>query len=686
MSTPRVITLLGPKGGVGTTTLTINLAVALKEHHATPTAVCELSITEGEELRLLGASGLRVVSGASASGGLQRVLPELLETHQFVLIDAGSVLTPRALDALEHAHLMLLITTPDVICLERMKQTIKQLESLNVPLRMVKVVLNRAESHGNFRSSQVRQSLPLEIIAEIPSDGRTVSLSLNQSVPFVQASPKSRISQAVDDWAKHLVSHPELFVEHVALDHQALPTQGAESLPIAALNGQAATASPADPMIALKKRIHGRMVERLDLKRLDLKAMNDPLKAREIRGQVEQVILDLLVEEQGFVSDPDRRKRLVKELIDDFMGLGPLEDLIEDQEVSDILVNGPDMIYVEKRGRLTLTTKKFLSRDQVLTVIERIIAPLGRRIDESNPMVDARLPDGSRVNAVIPPLAIREPVLSIRKFGQDRYDMQDLMDMGSLSAGMAEFLKVCVVHRKNIIVTGGTGSGKTTLLNVLSAFIPDDERIITIEDAAELRLAQQHWIALEARMANVEGKGEVTIRHLFRNTLRMRPDRIIIGECRGDETLDMLQAMNTGHDGSLTTLHANSPQDSIARLDSLVLMSNIDLPVRAIREQIVSAVDLVVHTERLADGSRKVTHVTEITGIDDHSSVTFGDIFLFEQTGIGSNREALGTFRPTGYRPSFLAELRAKGVEIDEGMFDPTRSVQSKAVVRPVAV
>ncbi|MBI3320231.1 MAG: Flp pilus assembly complex ATPase component TadA, partial [Candidatus Omnitrophica bacterium] len=458
---------------------------------------------------------------------------------------------------------------------------------------MIKAIINRAESRGHVRSAEVKAHLPVEVIAEIPSDGRLVGLSVNRGQPVVLFPERSgKMAEAFLRLGKVLMERSELFVGHVAIDrpHMPFPSHPAVVMhepPSDALD-VLANPEPSDPLAALKRKVHARLIERVDLKRLDL-TLNDPLKARQWKDRTTKVVLDLIGEEGGLVVGRTNREQLVKEIVDEALGLGPLEDLLADEEVSDILVNGKDHIYIEKHGKLFLTERSFLSNEQVLTVIERIIAPLGRRIDESTPMVDARLPDGSRVNAIIPPLALNGPTLSIRKFGRARFTIEDLIRLGTLDARMAEFLRLCVVARKDLIVSGGTGSGKTTMLNVLSSYIPPGERIITIEDAAELRLSQEHWVPLEARPPNIEGKGMIAIRQVFRNALRMRPDRIIIGECRGDETLDMLQAMNTGHDGSMTTLHANSPQDVIARLDSLVLMSNVDLPVRAVREQIASA-------------------------------------------------------------------------------------------------
>ncbi|HOX54306.1 MAG: CpaF family protein [Candidatus Omnitrophica bacterium] len=424
-----------------------------------------------------------------------------------------------------------------------------------------------------------------------------------------------------------------------------------------------------DDIIVLKKRIHQRLIDELNLKKLELKAFSEQAK-KELRERGERLISNILAEEAGtFISSVESRRILVKEILDEALGLGPLEELLADPSITDIMVNNKDEIYVERRGKIEATDKKFTSDGHVRTTIERIIAPIGRRIDESVPMVDARLPDGSRVNAIIPPLSLTGPTITIRKFRKERYTTDELISIGTLDHSMAEFLKACVVSRKNIIVSGGTGSGKTTILNVLSAFVPDDERIITIEDAAELKLEQDHWVRLESRPPNIEGKGAVVIRDLFRNSLRMRPDRIVIGECRGLETLDMLQAMNTGHDGSMTTIHANSTHDVLSRLDSMILMSGVELPVRAIREMIASAVDLIVHTARLTDGSRKIIQITEIAGMLDEMHINLKDIFSFMQKGVDPSGRVLGEFKPTGYIPTFYQDIRIRGIDLPETIF-----------------
>jgi pilus assembly protein CpaF len=362
------------------------------------------------------------------------------------------------------------------------------------------------------------------------------------------------------------------------------------------------------------------------------------------------------------------RDQLFHDILDDLLGFGPLQPLLEDEDVSEVMVNGPKKIFIERMGRLTKTNITFENDDAVLRVIEKIILPLGRRIDGDSPTVDARLPDGSRVNAIIAPCAIDGPTITIRKFKKEKLTIEQLINYGSITKGMAEFVRACVIGRLNIVISGGTGSGKTTLLNVLSGFIPDDERIITIEDAAELKLQQEHVVRLETKPANIEGRHAVSIRELVKNSLRMRPDRIVVGECRGGEALDMLQAMNTGHDGSLTTLHANTPRDALSRLETMCMMSGMDLPIKVLREQIASAIDLIVQQTRLKDGSRKVTAITEVAGMEG-DTVVLTDIFKFEQTGVTQEGKVLGELKPTGIRPLFSPRLEAAGFKLGPEVF-----------------
>ncbi|MBN8441744.1 MAG: Flp pilus assembly complex ATPase component TadA [Thauera sp.] len=411
-----------------------------------------------------------------------------------------------------------------------------------------------------------------------------------------------------------------------------------------------------------RKRIHDRLLETIDLRRRDLTRMSDV----ELRLETSRVISEIIAAEETIPAELDRAA-LLQEVLDEAIGLGPLEALLADDQITEIMVNRHDEIYVERAGRLVAHAASFTSNRAVLGVIERIVAPLGRRIDESSPMVDARLKDGSRVNAVIAPLALKGPTLTIRKFTRRHLDVDDMIGYGTLSRAMAEFLQVCVEQRQNIVVAGGTGSGKTTFLNLLSNFIPDGERIITIEDAAELRLNHAHLVALEARPANLEGRGAIAIRDLVRNALRMRPDRIVIGECRGGEALDMLQAMNTGHEGSLTTLHANSPRDALARLETLVLMAGMDLPLAAIREQIASAIDIVVQQTRFPCGTRRVTSISELTGLEA-GRYQLQELFRFERTG-RHEQQVTGRFTAADTVPGFYDGLRESGLKLDLAIF-----------------
>jgi pilus assembly protein CpaF len=420
-----------------------------------------------------------------------------------------------------------------------------------------------------------------------------------------------------------------------------------------------------DPYADLKVSLHKKVVD-------ELKDLQSPEKQESefMAKRIEQLV------EQYLTSDGDNRiprvdrLKIAAEIVDEILGYGPITPLLNDPDISEIMVNGPNQVYVEKNGRLELTEVVFRDNDHVMNIIDRIVSPIGRRIDESMPMVDARLPDGSRVNAIIPPLSLNGPVITIRKFSRDPFTVEDLINFGTLTPQMAEFLEACVRARLNIVVSGGTGSGKTTTLNVLSSFIPPTERIITIEDAAELQLRQPHVITLESRPPNIEGKGAVTIRDLVRNALRMRPDRIIVGEVRSGEALDMLQAMNTGHDGSLTTGHANSPRDMLSRLETMVLMAGMDLPVRAIREQISSAIDLIIQQSRLRDGSRRITHITEVLGMEG-DVIVLQDLYTFRQTGVDQDGTVKGYFAASGIRPKFMDRIEASGIKLSPGIFKP---------------
>lgn len=399
-----------------------------------------------------------------------------------------------------------------------------------------------------------------------------------------------------------------------------------------------------------------------------LKGLESDKLAPEQRRQVAHQSLMQIYSRTGLQLPEDVRERLFREVLDELTGYGPIQPLLDDPDITEVMVNGPRYVYIERKGKIIKTDITFENNDHVLRVIERIVTPLGRRIDNDHPTVDARLPDGSRVNAVVMPVAIDGPSITIRKFSKERLTVKQLISFGSLTDTMAEFLQACVVARLNIIISGGTGSGKTTLLNILSSFIPEDERIVTIEDAAELQLQQEHIVRLETKPPNPDGTGGVTIRDLVRNSLRMRPERIVVGEVRGGESLDMLQAMNTGHDGSLTTLHANTPRDAISRLETMCLMAGLDLPIRVVREQIASAVDLIVQQTRLRDGSRKVTQITELAGMEGET-VVLTDIFKYEQTGVSGEGKVIGELKPTGIRPLFSSRLEAAGFKLRPEVF-----------------
>ncbi len=443
-----------------------------------------------------------------------------------------------------------------------------------------------------------------------------------------------------------------------------------QRMPASMANALSKRKSKVDPAVEayarLQKDIHDRLIEYLDLRRLDMDRLGD----EELWRRTEKAIRDILdqMDSDGELPEEIDRESLLTDVLNEALGLGPLEAFLASDEISEIMVNHANQIYIERRGKITLSDKIFSSNQAVLGVIERIVAPIGRRIDESSPLVDARLKDGSRVNAIIPPLALKGPCITIRKFKRDALRIEDLIKYKTLTAQMAEFLEMCVKAHKNMVISGGTGSGKTTTLNIISSFIPDDERIITVEDAAELQLPQEHWIQLETRPPNLEGKGAITIRDLVKNCLRMRPDRIVVGECRAGETLDMLQAMNTGHDGSLTTLHANTPRDALARMETMVLMAGMDLPVKAIREQIASAVHLIVQQTRFSDGSRRLSYITEISGMEV-DIVTLQDIFYFKQEGFTEDGKVRGRYVASGFVPKFYDELQRRGIPVNMGIF-----------------
>lgn len=720
----KIITVFSNKGGVGKTFVSVNLATALAltgrrvllldfdfqagqdmarmlyltprhtivdfigeiEKNSEPDAIKKFVTSHSSGLDFLPAVSNIRQAGHITPDNLKLFMKRLPLVYDYVIVDAGKTFSENLITVLDYSSLILLVATPDILAVHQVKWSLDFLQSLHFPTKMVQVILNRSESHGGVAWQEVRTALNVDIFAHIPSEGKVVGTALNRGLPVVIDNPRSKVSMAFTKMVQDL-SKPGIFVQPT--DVAKLRTtedlgKPAEFWDKFGMNPNVTEkvtggyTAEEDEIIKLKKKIHEKLVEKMDRRDLTPEALSNPQQVQKIKESAEKIVSNLLADEAGAViSSHEQRSRLIREIVNESLGLGALEEFLADPEVNDIMVNSKDEIYIEKSGKIILTNKRFMSEEQVRTVIDRIVAPLGRRIDESMPMVDARLSDGSRINAIIRPLSLNGPMITIRKFSKERYTADDLIHrFNSLSQPMADFLNACVLGRKNIIVSGGTGSGKTTLLNIISLFIPEGERIITIEDAAELRLkAHSHWGRLESRSANVEGKGAITIRDLFINTLRMRPDRIIIGECRGPEVLDMLQAMNTGHDGSLTTIHANSTRDVLVRMCSLILLSGIDLPLRAMYEMAASAIDVIVHIARFSDGSRRITGITEVVGMHaDGHQLDLRDVFVFDALGLDAEGKTIGKFRPTGYIPKSYEDFALRGIPINKDIFTVEKS------------
>ena len=684
--------VVGAKGGSGATTLCVDLAKAIRQAGKRAAIVdADLSGRRavGELLggtRRLDAARIETIHAMATIDEidvveivskyedvaalrpieLDGVATSLGEIDGIVLVDVPRPLEHYVVPFVRRGMRIVVVAEPELLGGSAARTTIRDLTRFGFPLDRLWLVTNDRDKRQTITARELGKLIGLPIVAEVPrhNDRRAYDRIINAlarrmidtpaEMPFMHLPSLARF--AATDFATRLRRKSDLSALAIATGENPL------SIARAAQDQTEARKQKRD---RIRREINDQMMSRVDLVAASA-SHSDGEKMAELRTTIDKLI-DKLVTSRDDAADLtlEDRAEIKREILDEQLGLGPLEDLMRDPAVSEIMVNGPNKIFIERAGKITRSHRIFQSDRQLRVVIERIVAPLGRRIDESSPMVDARLPDGSRVNAIIEPLAIRGATLTIRRFGVRRLTAGDLVSLGSLPSEAVAVLEALVSSRHNIIISGGTGSGKTTFLNVLSKFIPADERIVTIEDSAELSLSQDNVVSLESRAANIEGRGEVSIRDLVKNALRMRPDRIVIGECRGGEALDMLQAMNSGHDGSLTTLHANTARDAVARLETLVLMAGFDLPIRAIREQIASAIDIIVQIDRMRDGSRKVVSINEVVGIDD-DQVVVEEIIRYQARGIDDDGAVVGAFQVSASRPHFLKRCEELGVPFDE--------------------
>jgi pilus assembly protein CpaF len=713
----HIIAVVGGKGGVGKSVFAANLAIAYQLNFKQRSLIVDLDfLSLGDQNIILGMNPpknivdltktqvpqwdpktlapfmMNAPQGFSFIGapreaaiardididGLGKFLKAATQIFPWVVVDCGAGTEPHALKALEQATAIFVVTTPDVIVINQTRRILAKVQELLFPPEMIQIIVNRFSPTNVINPQMIQKNLGKTPFFAIPDEPSTCENSLSKSQPFTLANPGAPISRAFSDLVRR-IDQTKMLDQLAKLNKPtgtSAKNQASQGLTVVAPTGEGAAGmfqrtktGTADPWTNMKLRIHKALIDVVDMKKMNAD-VSDPNQRAVLREKTQKAVLDVLVKEDLATLCPTRemRAQLVKEVLDEALGLGPLEDLLADETVTEIMVNARDQIYIEQNGRAGLAKTTFSSELQMMNVIERIVTPLGRRVDEKTPYVDARLPDGSRVHIIIPPLALRGPTITIRKFPKKRIVSTDLIKFGSMTQEISDFLRACVEAKMNIVVSGGTGSGKTTLLNVLSNFIPATERIITVEDAAELQLGQDHVVRLETRPKNIEGEGEVAIRDLIKCCLRMRPDRIVVGECRGGEAMDMLQAMNTGHSGSLTTVHSNNPRECIGRLETLVMMAGMGLPLKAIRETIASSVNVIVQQSRMVDGTRKITHISEVIGIQGET-VTIQDIFIFKQESIDKNRKIVGRFVPTGFIPKFVEEMEMKGMKISRGLF-----------------
>jgi septum site-determining protein MinD len=712
----HLVAVVGGKGGVGKSVFAANLAIAHMQNFKQRPLIVDLDLTSlGDQNLILGQNPQRSIVDVSKlpvgpmdpktlapfmvnapqgyhligaprdsilasdldGEGLSRFLKSVTNIFDFVVVDCGSSMDSHTMRVLEYATAIFVVTTPDLIVMNQTKRVIARIQELLFPPQMVQIIVNKLNAGSLYNPAVIQKNLNREVFAVLPDEPSTCDGCLSKSTPLTILAPGTPLARAYNDLVRKMqqtdllkrlaqLKKPTGVAAHVAAkaQDQSSVARSGDGSPF----GRSRMGS-VDAWTALKIRLLAAIQDKLDLKKMNFETA-DPKQREVIYKKTEQAVLEALPTEDAgsILQTRELKQQIVREVLDEALGFGPLEDLLSDDTVTEIMVNARDQIFIEKSGKPTLSKVTFTTETQMRTIIDRIVAPLGRQVNESSPYVDARLPDGSRVHIIIPPLALRGPTITIRKFPKHRLTYKDLVGKGSMTEEIADFLRICVEGKLNVVVSGGTGSGKTTLLNVLSSFIPSSDRVITVEDSAELQLVQEHVVRLEARPKNIEGKGEVSIRDLVKNCLRMRPDRIVVGEIRDGAAIDMLQAMNTGHAGSMTTVHSNNPRECIGRLETLCTMAGLGLPSKALKETIASAVNLIIQQSRLSDGSRKVTYISEVTGMQGEV-ISLQDIFYFKQEGLDKNRKVIGRYVPTGFIPKFVEEMEAKGMKISRGLF-----------------